>query len=334
MSDYYVRRKIKSLARPRRLLRAIFISIRSQFYWLQFFLSRSSSKYLLCRPRGGLNDVLCQIHYCIEYASKFKRHLIIDTTRSGILDHFDNYFEPVVPFENMSLSLREDFDLESKTTSCVPASLFKREMSYVVEYDDKHKMFIDTLTREKSTFLFTSDYEEDLLIHEQCGGWTYNLPPLPALRYLRFKPIVREEVKGRLLSLPKNYLAIHVRHSDVTTDYKLFFNAIKDIVRDKNLLICTDGFEVLMYARAFFKNTNIISISDIPDTKGASLHDNPLVTNWDTSMGAFADLIALAMASKIIFPSEQVGYTSGFGRLGASMMQDYFIVHQLMGKID
>lgn len=247
--------------------------------------------------------------------------------RSGILDRFDNYFEPVIPFQNLSLYMREDFDLESKRPSCVPKSLFNRLTSYQSEWDGHY--FVDTLTKERLTFSFTSNYDEDLLIHEQCGGGF----GLPALSYFRFKTSVRKEINNRLRHLPKNYMAVHVRNSDVTSDYKLFFHSIKHIIEGKNLLICTDGFDVLTYARTFFDNANIISVYDIPFTNGESLHSNPLVTDWNVNIGCLTDLMALGMASVIILPSKQVGYPSGFAQLGCSIMQDCFFVHQLMGKI-
>jgi len=248
--------------------------------------------------------------------------------RSGIRDCFDNYFEPVIPFQNLSLSLGENFDFASKRHSCVPKSLFDREMSYESEYLDEIKNFVDTLTNEQTTFSFAANYDEDLLIHEQCGGGAGK----PALNYFRFKQSVRKELNTRLRSLPKHYMATHVRHSDVKTDYKSFFHAIKHIVEGKDLLLCTDSFEVLTYVNTFLKNTNVINISDIPDTNGAQLHDNTSITNWNVNIGCLADLIALGRASAIILPSKQVGYQSGYTQLGLSIWQDYFLINQLMGS--
>jgi hypothetical protein len=54
-------------------------------------MARSAPSYpriLLCRPQGGLNDTLCQIHRCIIYAFVHHRKLIIDTTRAGFLMNF------------------------------------------------------------------------------------------------------------------------------------------------------------------------------------------------------------------------------------------------------
>ena len=42
-------------------------------------------RYLLCRPRGGLNDVFCQIIRCIEYAKREKRYLNIDIKREKFI---------------------------------------------------------------------------------------------------------------------------------------------------------------------------------------------------------------------------------------------------------
>ena len=275
-----------------------------------------------------MNDTLVQICRCIDYASKFKRHLIIDTLRSGICDHFNNYFEAVIPFQNLSLSLEENFDFALKRHSCVPKSLLDREMSYKSEYLAEINNFVDTLTKEQTSFSFAADYDEDLLIHEQCGGGAGR----PAFSYFRFKKSVREEINTRLRSLPKHYMAAHVRHSDVKTDYKLFFHAIKHIVEGKDLLLCTDSFEVLTYANTFLKNTNVINISDIPNTNGATLHDHPFTTDWNVNIGCLSDIIALGRASAIILPSKQVGYQSGYAQLGLSICQDYFLINQLMGN--
>ncbi|MDR1911169.1 MAG: hypothetical protein LBQ52_02325 [Helicobacteraceae bacterium] len=54
--------------------------------------AKEPKKYIFCRPRGGLNDILCQIDICILYAIDYRRVLYIDTSRSAFLDDFDRYF--------------------------------------------------------------------------------------------------------------------------------------------------------------------------------------------------------------------------------------------------
>ena len=54
-----------------------------------------SPKVVLCRPRGGLNDTLCQIQRCFAYCRKHGRTLVLDTSRSGLRDDFFRYFDVV-----------------------------------------------------------------------------------------------------------------------------------------------------------------------------------------------------------------------------------------------
>ncbi|MEP3671691.1 MAG: hypothetical protein ABJM86_01940, partial [Hyphomicrobiales bacterium] len=41
-----------------------------------------------------MNDLLCQIEPCWRYCIDYNRKLIIDSSASGLLDDFFNYFEP------------------------------------------------------------------------------------------------------------------------------------------------------------------------------------------------------------------------------------------------
>lgn len=53
-------------------------------------------RYLLCRPRGGINDTLNQIELCWRYARSYNRILVVDTeylVSSGICISFSELFE-------------------------------------------------------------------------------------------------------------------------------------------------------------------------------------------------------------------------------------------------
>src|ERR1700756_3329644 len=53
-------------------------------------------RILLCRPQGGLNDVLCVIEMARRYAEKYNRKLFVDTNfvnTEYIRDEFSNYFK-------------------------------------------------------------------------------------------------------------------------------------------------------------------------------------------------------------------------------------------------
>jgi len=53
-------------------------------------------RYVLCRPLGGLNDILCQIERCCRYAVRFDRIVVVETDFPRTIyfaDAFDRYFE-------------------------------------------------------------------------------------------------------------------------------------------------------------------------------------------------------------------------------------------------
>ena len=52
-------------------------------------------KYVLCRPKCGLNDALVRIMRCYTYCEAIHRTLLIDTTYNSDFFHssFDLYFK-------------------------------------------------------------------------------------------------------------------------------------------------------------------------------------------------------------------------------------------------
>ncbi|MDR2153108.1 MAG: hypothetical protein LBO72_09825 [Helicobacteraceae bacterium] len=52
----------------------------------------NSEKFVFCRPRGGLTNMLCRIDRCASYALRYNRVIYIDGTRGGFLDDFSRYF--------------------------------------------------------------------------------------------------------------------------------------------------------------------------------------------------------------------------------------------------
>ena len=54
-----------------------------------------AQRLLLCRPQGGLNDMLCQVEACCRYGERSGRSVIVDTNYAGstyFRDDLRNYF--------------------------------------------------------------------------------------------------------------------------------------------------------------------------------------------------------------------------------------------------
>ncbi|MCP5000226.1 MAG: hypothetical protein GY933_16185 [Hyphomicrobiales bacterium] len=77
-------------------------------------------KYLLCRPKGGLNDTLCQIERCWQYAEQHHRTLIVDTTRSCFAGEFSNFFEPTEASDKIVFAQTDELLGVLNNASCFP----------------------------------------------------------------------------------------------------------------------------------------------------------------------------------------------------------------------
>src|SRR5262245_56030130 len=66
-----------------------------------------ASKYVLCRPEGGLGDIFNQIWPCCVYAREYDRTLVIDTISTDFQDDFFRYFRPLVPIIQPFASIAE-----------------------------------------------------------------------------------------------------------------------------------------------------------------------------------------------------------------------------------
>lgn len=106
-------------------------------------------KYLLCRPLGGLNDILCQINYCYNYCIKFNRILLIDT--SFLYEHnsfscsFDKYFDFIKKVKIQIITNKEQiYDIigdnnKSVYPSLLKNSIFNYEITYIKNLNAKEQ---------------------------------------------------------------------------------------------------------------------------------------------------------------------------------------------------
>lgn len=256
------------------------------------------SKLLLCRPRGGLNDTLCQMDVCFEYAAVTGRKLWVDTNRSGFLDCFSKYFDAVdginfgcpVYFSGSTYPHVENLDYQSL-------------------FDSNLKNFVLSEAKVPLTFSLNQRYQEDLLIHEQCGS---GLRSLKMFRRLKLRPNLAGWVLGEVASLG-SYDAVHVRNTDYKTDYREFFRKI-ELADGRTLVLCTDDARCQEYARDVWGG-RVICNQRIPDTSGKSLHMNPDLERWDTNLQAIRDLIVLAASKKLHIHATEGGVYSGYSAL-------------------
>lgn len=267
-------------------------------------------RYLLCRPREGLNDTLCQIERCWRYSRHFGRHLVIDCQRSSFFGDFSDFFEIIDKSLKVTLCLSPMLLRKLNSLPCIPSSLHGRLSSYKAVYKEGSG-FVDNRTGEPTRFNAEiparedCDFDEPLLVHEDCGGGDLSFS---LLKRLRFSPPIQYVIRDELEKIGSNYLAVHVRNTDLCTDYRSLFACIRRRVGRNRLLVCSDDPSVVQYAHNYFPG-QIISFSGREGSFHPSGALHQVVSHADgparrqAVINSLIDLVALGNAQKFFYTS-------------------------------
>ncbi|MFZ2100048.1 MAG: hypothetical protein WAU86_05740 [Oricola sp.] len=294
------------------------------------------ARFLLVRPQGGLNDTLVQVEKCRRHAARFGRVLVVDLSRSGLRLPFGELF---VAGDDFGCAVIAWDDAVARRLDAVatvlPAPLAGRVSSYGPYRGSPDQLVVDEQSGCVISFDFARDHAERLLVHEQSGGGTKGFF---ALRRLALAPAVADEVARRLLPLGGDYDAIHVRHSDLATDYARLFARCRTLFAGRRLLVCSDSAEVKARARAAFgPDTELLGVADIPDTGGLPLHFSERIDPRDAAIDLFSDLIAMARSRTFVFTgvASRNGirtHFSGLSVLADLLRQDPAAIRRLLGR--
>jgi hypothetical protein len=297
----------------------------------------SGVRYLLCRPQGGLNDTLVQLELCRRHAERSGRTLIVDLKHSGLRAHFDDIFiakesfgAPVIAF---SPQVARDLD---QCVSVRPALLAGRISTFVSDWDSAVDSYVERETRQPIGFDPERDHPETLLVHDQCGGGRRGFRILDRLM---LAPELANIVAARLIPLGADYDAIHVRHTDRSTDYETLFKRCRRLFAGRPLLVCSDSAQVKAYASEVFEGSAILSAADIPDLSGLPLHIADRTDPRKTTIDLFCDLIAIARSNTFVFTAVEgeAGARpmfSGFSVLAELLRQHPATIRGLFGTAD
>ncbi len=292
------------------------------------------TRYVLCRPECGLNDMLNQIEHCCRYGEAFGRTVIVDTGYRNI-GHFRSPFSNYFVSRQPTLILSNPFsDAELDSFDVVPRVLKGVVSSYRSRWIEERRLVCHIGSGAPVAFDFRKEYPQPLLVHGQCGG---GLNSLFALLRMRLHDRVADQLVLRLRAMPRNYVAMHVRNTDLTSDYRPALTQIAESgVTD--LFLATDNVEVIRVAREMLPATTVHSFSDLPDIGGRPLHQQPdpavaVARNTDSIL----DLFTLALARKLIIlraPGQvKTGY-SGFSMLANALNVNRSLMRSILDRAD
>lgn len=294
-----------------------------------------SERWLLARPRGGLNDTLCQMEKCWRFAEKTGRRLVFDTRDSGILLDFHEVFEiregnAGVRPERLTPELVDTLN----TLTAFPAETRGNVVNYQ-SYKDKNDEFFTLPSHTPLKFSLAHDYSEAVFVYEGMGG---GVDSFCVLRRLTLKQSIANRVISALRELPDDYVSIHVRQTDMTTDYSSLFRVVDKKNKEHHpVFVASDNDEVLSDARRQFGSENVITLRSNFNKDGQPLHDpqEPMTVDerFERTSFTFTELFALANANTFYFTevTNRQGI-SGFSRLAAYLTKRPDLRLSLLGQ--
>ncbi|MCJ2141765.1 hypothetical protein [Methylobacterium sp. E-066] len=253
-----------------------------------------SEKYILCRPDAGLNDMLTQIEIMHRYAELADRIVVVDAGyKHGFFfqDSFSKYF--ISKDARLALDVSHIKQPIDELTT-FPAALFGRASSYKPLWSDMLGNWVDTDSNVQLTFDMRRKYDEQLLIHHQCGG---NQNALFALTKIIVADEIINSLAERIDAIGAPFSAIHIRNTDYKTDYKTAINALKESIFFP-VFIATDNSECRNYCVSVFGRNNVKFFSSLPDD-GNPIHLNrSFAPLFRRNADSILDLLTIALSTK------------------------------------
>jgi hypothetical protein len=159
-----------------------------------------------------------------------------------------------------------------------------------------------------------------------------SLGPIYFFTYVKLNAYFKQFIINKLVSLPKDYIGIHIRYTDHSTKHRLNMALIEQYIvgkTDKHIALATDNKALLdSMCKKHSNITSTGSLENIKTNEYKSLHAS--FNNESNIMrDAIVDLIILANASDLKTTSD-FGGRSGYSRLIASLHKNKHLLERLL----
>lgn len=262
------------------------------------------NKYIVCYPGGGITDMLLVIGLCLNYAITHNRLLLIDTTRASWFKHdiftYIDFSHPNV------YSQKPDYNqLADKTV--YPEIMKTKYTSLSTEYR-KGRYYI-----RGSDICLAIDlkktYDTDVVVYSNFFIGRSRSDIDIVLSHMSFKPIILNTFIDRFKSLPKDYVSIHIRNTDKSSNVDTFLETHKGYLVNKPIFLASDCVNTISKFKTIYE-TNLHSFATIPDNKGKNIHYHHSEVDQETFIiDCLVDLLLLAAASSYYYSTTNSGYS-------------------------
>ena len=243
--------------------------------WIENYskLNNSFKKTLVFRVgiQAGLfseiNHLFLAILFCLKNSIKFV--LFSKDSNFSYDKGWEDYFLPFCEESQNKIHLKynaRSYQIKTSISNIIKTKLIRTALG------------IDYLTQDVWPFIRDTKFQNETFTFPELGISGNLLHALNVVtdHIWRFQPSVQQEIDNRIktLSLPSNYIGVHIRSGDKATEAKLspvddYINYIKSLTPLKELFVLTDNYSIIKEIKSNYPDYKLYSYCEINE-KGFS----------------------------------------------------------------
>ena len=269
--------------------------------------------YFFCFPQGGFNDFCEIIWLSFDYCKKFDRILVIDTRYIiTFKDDFRNYI-----IINDPLVYTGDIDILFHDLKLNDASFYPKISNKLSDFGNINQITKNFVWKKQGiyfneyrcSFPLDKKYEEKVLFYSTVKGCS-NISNL--LQISKIESTLQSKIQTKYKSIPKDYVAIHIRNTDYSSNFTKFHEEHKYLLENKNIFLATDDYNVVEYFKKIYKE-RLFHFSNIPSiiirNKRGFHYDNKVVSSKTMIEDCISDFLLCCLAENYYYSCEKSSFS-------------------------
>jgi hypothetical protein len=258
------------------------------------------TKYIICKPAGGMIDILSLISMCLKYAIKFNRILIIDTRKSL---HFNDNFNKYFLYNNKNI-LDMNIDIDTVYISIKNQSLYPN--GSIIDYINFNP-FIHRSTNK--TIDFNIDYKVDIILYSD-NRINLDRDIIHIFQNFIINPIIVSIFRERFNLLPKNYISIHIRNTDYKSNINEFITEYYNKLKDKPIFLASDDINVIKIFKDKFNIYSFTELKELNNNRALHFIVRDKEEHEKFNIDTVVDFLLLASSKEYYFSCAKSGYSN------------------------
>jgi hypothetical protein len=137
---------------------------------------------------------------------------------------------------------------------------------------------------------------------------------------MNFHDKIKQTFKIRYNLIPKPYISVHVRHTDISANIEDFLNKNKELIKNKNIFLASDNVSIINLFKERYDN--VYTFSYLVEVNQYGLHHVKRTTKdqINYNIDTIVDLLLLSNGDEYIYSCG-----SGFSKLAEYMFENKHI---------